>query len=120
MSDSEVDAVICAACGHTTARERVAVTLWFGSQLVVVEGVPAHVCPQCRARYYGEEANRRLNSLMAAGFPDWKVVRTIEAPVFAYGEIADFAAGSGHGVRVGDPHGNGDAGLHPDRMTSNS
>lgn len=99
--------------------EDVAVTLWFGSQLVVVEGVPAHVCPQCRARSYDEAANRRLNSLMAAGFPDWKVVRTIEAPVFAYGDIADFATGSAHGLRLDPPPGSGDFDRQPGSTASN-
>jgi YgiT-type zinc finger domain-containing protein len=120
VSDSEIEAVACAACGHPTSVENVAVTLWFGSQLVVVEGVPAHVCPQCRARHYGEEANRRLNSLMASGFPDWKVVRTIEAPVFAYGDIGDFANGTAHGLRLDPPRNGMDFDRQPDSLNSNS
>jgi YgiT-type zinc finger domain-containing protein len=86
-------------------KQNVAVTLWFGSQLVVVEGVPAYVCGNCRARRYDADVDRRLNSLVAAGFPDWKVVRSIQAPVFAYGEIADFAIGEPQRLPVAAPGG---------------
>jgi hypothetical protein len=61
--------------------------------LKLVEGVPAHVCPNCQARYYDVAVEGKLDSLVAAGFPDWKVVRVITAPVFSYSEIVDFARG---------------------------
>ena len=83
----------CEACGHTTRKSHVPVTLWFGAELKLVEGVPAHVCPNCHARYYDAAVEGKLDSLAAAGFPDWKAVRMIATPVFSYAEIADFARG---------------------------
>jgi hypothetical protein len=58
-----------------------------------VEGVPAHVCPNCHARYYDAAVEGKLDSLVAAGFPDQKVVRVMPTPVFSYSEIVDFARG---------------------------
>jgi YgiT-type zinc finger domain-containing protein len=70
----------------------VSVTLWLGTELKVVEGVPARICERCQARSYDDATERKLASLVASGAPDWKANRVIAVPVFAYSEIADFAA----------------------------
>lgn len=67
--------------------------MWFGAELKLVEGVPARVCPNCHARYYDAAVEGKLDSLVAAGFPDWKAARVIAVPVFSYSDIADFARG---------------------------
>jgi len=71
----------------------VSVTLWLGAELKLVEGVPADVCPNCHARHYDEAVERKLDSLTAAGFPDWKIARVVAVPVFSYAEIVDFSRG---------------------------
>lgn len=92
-SASETSDFLCEACGHATRKSGVTVTLWFGAELKLVEGVPAQVCPNCHARYYDVAVEGKLDSLVAAGFPDQKVVRVMPTPVFSYSEIVDFARG---------------------------
>jgi YgiT-type zinc finger domain-containing protein len=82
----------------------VSVTLWFGAELKLVEGVPADVCPNCHARYYDKAVERKLDSLMAAGFPDWKIARVVAVPVFSYADIVDFERGELRPPSAEQPH----------------
>jgi YgiT-type zinc finger domain-containing protein len=82
----------CTACGQPTHAGDVFVTLWLGAELKIVEGVPARVCSHCQTRHYDEDVEAKLDSLVAAGYPDWKITRQMAVPVFAYGEIVDFGA----------------------------
>ncbi len=84
---------LCQACHAPTVETDVAVTIWLGAELKVVEGVPAHVCTRCQARYYDSAVDEKLTSLIAAGLPDRKASRVMSVAVFDYGKITEFASG---------------------------
>lgn len=79
----------CSACGQATTVERVNVTLWLGSELNVVEDVPASVCPSCGLEHFDSETEARLARLSEAGFPQWQALRVMPVAVFTlYGDGA--------------------------------
>ena len=81
----------CRECGSPTTETEVPVTFWIGTELKIVEGVPARVCDRCQARHFSEEVEQKLASLVASGAPEWRAPRQIAVPVFAYEDIADFS-----------------------------
>ena len=80
----------CEQCASPTVATEVAVTLWLGSELKVVEGVPAHVCQSCQARYFDDAVEAKLASLMASGAHERGAARVMAVPVFDYADIKDF------------------------------
>ncbi len=82
----------CEHCASRTVAAEVAVTLWLGAELKVVEGVPARVCEGCQARYFDAAVEAKLASLMASGAHERGAVRQMLVPVFAYADIKDFSA----------------------------
>ena len=82
----------CEQCGSRTITAEVAVTLWLGAELKVVEGVPARVCESCQARHFDDAVEAKLASLMASGAHERGAVRQMLVPVFAYADIKDFSA----------------------------
>jgi YgiT-type zinc finger domain-containing protein len=81
---TEIDAarIKCETCKGETRKDEVDVTMWLGSELNVIEGVPAHVCDRCELQYYDTEVEEAIRALAASGFPAWKAVRHISVPVF--------------------------------------
>lgn len=56
-------AIRCYFCGAETVRRCVNVDERWDGRLVVVQDVPADVCPQCSEVYYPPEAIERLDTL---------------------------------------------------------
>lgn len=73
---------LCDACNRPTKFEEVYVTMWLGSELNVIEGVPAHVCADCGLQYYDPDIEERIRALAAAGFPGHLAARSVTVPVF--------------------------------------
>lgn len=82
MTEIDAATVKCEACNGETRKDEVEVTMWLGSELNVIEGVPAHVCDRCELQYYDPEVEEAIRALAASGFPAWKAVRRISVPVF--------------------------------------
>ena len=78
----------CDACGGPTRSREVYVTLWLGSELNVIEGVPAHVCDDCGLQFYDPDIEDRIRALSIAGFPDYLAIKRISVPVFSVQEPA--------------------------------
>jgi YgiT-type zinc finger domain-containing protein len=76
----------CESCGRPTKASEVYVTMWLGSELNVIEDVPAHVCDHCGLQYYDPEIEEGIRALSSAGFPDYRAVRRISVPVFSLTE----------------------------------
>lgn len=83
MTEINAAKVMCEACKGETRKDEVEVTMWLGSELNVIEGVPAHICDRCELQYYDSEVEGAIRALAAAGFPAWKAVRHIRVPVFS-------------------------------------
>ncbi|SMB90238.1 YgiT-type zinc finger domain-containing protein [Thermanaeromonas toyohensis ToBE] len=75
----------CLACGGLTVLEKVNVERWWKGRLVIIEGVPAHVCQQCGERYFDSEVALKMDRIVrAAAVPGEKF---IQVPVRPFGNI---------------------------------
>lgn len=77
----------CTYCGEATTRDLGRLTLWYGSDLVVVEGVPARVCSGCGETFYEDAVVARMERLVAGGSDRPAPVRTLEAAVYAWEDL---------------------------------
>ena len=60
--------------------------MWIGSDLNIIEEVPAHVCEHCGLQYFDPEIEESIRALNTAGFPEYRAVRHIAVPVFSLKE----------------------------------
>lgn len=73
----------CQSCGRAGLDElRVQTALWEDERLVVVEDIPALVCPGCGERFYDDETAMRLDMLRGTGFPADRAARVMSVEVF--------------------------------------
>ncbi len=88
-SAEAAEAPRCQSCatGRLT-RDRVKTAIWSGDRLVVVEDVPALVCPHCGEQFYEDETAMRLDMLRGGGFSPDRAVRLMAVPVFSFGRPA--------------------------------
>jgi YgiT-type zinc finger domain-containing protein len=85
-------AAVCSLCGDGELREtRVRSAFWEGERLVVVEDIPALVCPSCGEQFFDDSTAIRLDLLRGAGFPAEMSCGELRVPVFSI----DLAAGEG-------------------------
>ena len=76
----------CEACGRPTKFREVYVTMWIGSDLNIIEEVPAHVCEHCGLQYFDPEIEESIRALNVAGFPRYRAIKHISVPVFSLTE----------------------------------
>lgn len=78
----------CTSCGGTELRAGpVRSAFWIDERLVVVEGIPALVCQRCGEQFFEDSTAIGLDRLRGGGFPQHEALRTLEVPVFAFGEV---------------------------------
>jgi len=73
----------CHNCGTRIEERRVKQDLWIKGKLLIVEDVPAGVCPQCGARVVNADVGHRILDIIAHHKEQQKV-RTIAVPVFSF------------------------------------
>ena len=73
----------CHVCGEQMQEQRVNQDFWLKGKLVVIESVPAGVCPQCGEKIVKADVGRQLATLIAnlRRVPRRK---TITVPVIRY------------------------------------
>ena len=54
----------CEICNTPLEEKRIKQDFWLGGELIVVEEVPAGVCPQCGEKVVTADVGRRLATLM--------------------------------------------------------
>ena len=54
----------CHVCGEHMKEKRVKQDLWLKGKLLVIDGVPTGVCPQCGARVVRAEVGRAIAALI--------------------------------------------------------
>jgi YgiT-type zinc finger domain-containing protein len=80
MSEPEYDYGACHGCGEAMVARTIQQGFWIKGQLIVVENVPAGVCPQCGEKIVNAETGQQLAATLAK--PDaLKVTRTMRVPV---------------------------------------
>jgi YgiT-type zinc finger domain-containing protein len=75
--------VTCDHCGSPLIEEEVTCTIEVDGQWVIIEHVPAKVCPQCGEKLFSPETVERLQQI---AWGRKKPQRVVQTPVF------DFAA----------------------------
>ena len=73
----------CDLCGSPLIEDRVTYTIELDGKWIIIEGVPAKVCPQCGGKLFSPKTVERLQQI---AWGQKKPRRTVETPVF------DFAA----------------------------
>ena len=73
----------CQICGEQMQEKRINQDFWLKGKLIVIESVPAGVCPQCGEKIVKADVGRQLASLIAnvRYLPRKK---TINVPVVKY------------------------------------
>lgn len=75
----------CQECDKQLEERIVKLALWIGEELVLVEDVPASVCPVCGKRYFSSQATEAIQELGLTSLGN--ASRKTEVPVFSFGEL---------------------------------
>jgi YgiT-type zinc finger domain-containing protein len=73
----------CHVCGEQMKEKRINQDLWVKGKLIVIESVPAGVCPQCGEKIVKADVGRQLITLIA-NVKRLPKRRTIAVPVIRY------------------------------------
>lgn len=73
----------CHVCGEQMQEKRINQDFWLKGKLIVIESVPAGVCPQCGEKIVKAEVGRQLATLIA-NLRRLPKKRTISVPVLKY------------------------------------
>jgi YgiT-type zinc finger domain-containing protein len=74
----------CTRCGSAALRaDTIRSAFWEDGRLVVIEDIPALVCPDCHEQYFDDTTVVLLDLMRGDGFPPEKARREIVVPVFS-------------------------------------
>jgi YgiT-type zinc finger domain-containing protein len=75
----------CTTCGQAALRgDRVRSAIWAGTDLLVVEDVPAVTCGACGAMFYDDATSAVLDQLRRKGMAGLAVKRELSVPVVGF------------------------------------
>ena len=73
----------CEICDTKLIEKRIKQDFWVRGKLVVIDHVPAGVCPQCGAKVVRAEVGRRISNLLE-GHKRWPKAQVMEVPIVDY------------------------------------
>jgi YgiT-type zinc finger domain-containing protein len=73
----------CNVCGEQMQEKRINQDFWLKGKLIVIESVPAGVCPQCGEKIVKADVGRELTTLMG-NLRRVPKRRTMSVPVIRY------------------------------------
>lgn len=73
----------CHVCGEQMQERRIKQDFWLKGKLIVIESVPAGVCPQCGEKIVKADVGRQLTTLIT-NFRRMPRKKTIVVPVIRY------------------------------------
>jgi len=77
----------CHVCGELMSEQRIKQDFWLRGRLVVIEDVPAGVCPQCGEKVVRAEVGQQIGALVEdAG--RIRRARTLSVPVLRFAKAA--------------------------------
>ena len=77
----------CHVCGERMEERQIKQDFWIKEKLVVVEGVPAGVCPRCGEKVVKAEVGQQLAALL--GNPErLRRTQTMSVPVIRFEKVA--------------------------------
>ena len=74
---------VCHVCGSHMESKRIKQDIWIRKKLIVVEDVPAGVCPQCGEKVVNAEVGRRLATVIE-DTKRFRKARTMTVPVIQF------------------------------------
>lgn len=83
MKRDKYDYGECHICGEQMEERRIKQEFWIKSKLIVIEDVPAGICPQCGEKIVNAEVGRSIAALIEDSKQRRKV-RTISVPVIRF------------------------------------
>jgi HTH-type transcriptional regulator / antitoxin MqsA len=86
MSEQVYDYGQCSVCGAQMIEQQIKQDFWIKGDLIVIENVPAGVCPRCGEKIVRAEVGRQIATLLAA--PERAVARSISVPVIQFQKAA--------------------------------
>lgn len=73
----------CHICGELVKEMRVKQQFWIKGKLIVIENVPAGVCPQCGEKVVKADVGRQVAALLEES-KQRRTARTISVPVIRF------------------------------------
>ena len=73
----------CHVCGEQMEERRVKQEFWIKGKLIVIEGVPAGVCPQCGEKVVRADVGREIAALIEDS-SRLRKARTMSVPVIRF------------------------------------
>jgi YgiT-type zinc finger domain-containing protein len=73
----------CNICGERMKERRIKQDFWIKGKLILIEGVPAGVCPRCGEKVVKADVGRRIAALVADS-KRLRRVRTMSVPVIRF------------------------------------
>ena len=87
MNDKNYDYGKCQVCGEQMVEKRINQEFWIKEDLIVIENVPAGVCPRCGEKIVKADVGVQISAIIA-GSKNLTPVRSLSVPVLAFREAA--------------------------------
>jgi YgiT-type zinc finger domain-containing protein len=80
--------IICTLCGVAGVQPTLARSaFWNNDRLVVVEDIPALVCPNCHEQFFGDDVAMTIDLMRGGGFPVTEASKVLSVPVFSFRQM---------------------------------
>ncbi|MDT5122648.1 MAG: hypothetical protein QOC96_2130 [Acidobacteriota bacterium] len=73
----------CHICGEQMEERRIKQDFWIKGKLIIIEDVPAGVCPQCGEKIVKADVGRQIATL-TGNVRHWRKSRTMSVPVIRF------------------------------------
>lgn len=87
LSGNNYDYGQCCVCGGRLMEKSILQEFWIKGNLIVVENVPAGVCPRCGEKVVKADIGQQIASLLS-GANQLHPTRSINVPVFEFNAAA--------------------------------
>ncbi len=87
MSDQSYNYGKCHVCGEQMLEQQIKQDFWIKGDLVVIEDVPAGVCPQCGEKVVKANVGLQVSKLLSDSAAI-QSTRSINVPVIQFKEVA--------------------------------
>jgi YgiT-type zinc finger domain-containing protein len=81
----DYDYGICHVCGEQMQEQKINQDFWIKGNLIVIESVPAGVCPQCGEKVVNAQVGQRLATLLA-NLNQLPQEKTLNVPVISFAQ----------------------------------
>lgn len=86
MSEKNYDYGKCHVCGEQMAEQQINQDFWIKGDLIVIENVPAGVCPRCGEKVVKAAIGRQVAALISHS-KQLQPARSIYVPVLEFKEV---------------------------------